>query len=396
MRLNPAAASMPRSGIREIMDAAWGRPDVIHLEVGQPDFPTPAHIVAAAHEAALAGHTGYTPTAGIPALRAALAAKIRQRNGFSVEPEQVVLGNGGGQAIHATLVALTEPGDGILLPDPAWPNFVMMAALLGLDASHYSLTATGKYLPDVAELERLVTPRTRVLLLNSPSNPLGSVIDRDRMTALLEFAARHDLWVLSDECYDEITFDDTAVSAAALDHDGRVVTVFSFSKTYAMTGWRLGYVAAPPAVADVLAKVQEPLISCLNTPTQYAAIAALESPPEVLDRMVAAYRQRRDTVTGQLAALGMNAFRPAGAFYTWVDVSGSGEGSREFALRLLVEEGVAVAPGTAFGIGGEGFVRISLAASEADLAEGSARLAALWHRLRDRVPTARFSNEEIS
>ncbi len=391
MRVNAAAAGMARSGIREIMDAAWGRTDVIRLEVGQPDFPTPAHVVAAAHDAALAGHTGYTPTAGIPQLRAALADKIRQRNGFSVDPQQVVLGNGGGQAIHATLVALTEPGDGILLPDPAWPNFVMMAALLGLDAAHYSLTAAGGYLPDTAELERLVTPRTRVLLLNSPSNPLGSVIDSDRMSALLAFAAGHDLWVLSDECYDEITFDDTAVSPAALDGDGRVATVFSFSKTYAMTGWRLGYVAAPPAVADVIAKAQEPLISCLNTPTQYAAMAALASPPEVIGSMVSAYRQRRDTVAGQLAELGMTAFRPAGAFYTWLDISGCGEGARDFALRLLAEDGVAVAPGTAFGPGGEGFVRISLAASEADLVEGAARLAGRWHRLRDGVPAASLS-----
>jgi len=382
---------MARSGVREIMDAAWGRTDVIRLEVGQPDFATPAPIVAAAHQAAVAGHTGYTPTAGIPELRAALAEKIQQRNGFSVDPQQVVLGNGGGQAIHATLVALTEPGDGILLPDPAWPNFVMMAALLGLDAAHYSLTAAGGYLPDTAELERLVTPRTRVLLLNSPSNPLGSVIDSDRMSALLAFAARHDLWVLSDECYDEITFDDTGVSPAALDRDGRVATIFSFSKTYAMTGWRLGYVAAPPAVADVIAKAQEPLISCLNTPTQYAAMAALASPPEVIGSMVSAYRQRRDTVAGQLAELGMTAFRPAGAFYTWLDISGCGEGARDFALRLLAEDSVAVAPGTAFGPGGEGFVRISLAASEADLVEGAARLAGRWHRLRDGVPAASLS-----
>lgn len=382
MRINPAARNMPGSGIREIMDAAWGRADVIHLEVGEPDFPTPAHIVAAAHQAALAGHTGYTPTAGIPQLRAALAEKIRKRNGFSVQPNQVVLGNGGTQAIYATLVALTEPGDGILLPDPAWPNLGMMSALLGLHAVRYSLTAANRYIPDVAELERLFNPAIRVLALNSPSNPLGSVIDRDRMTALLEFAARHDLWVLSDECYDEITFDGTAVSAAALDRDGRVATVFSFSKTYAMTGWRLGYVAAPPAVADVVAKGQESLISCLNTPTQYAALAALESPSEVLAGMVGAYRQRRDAVAYQLESLGMDSFLPAGAFYTWIDISGCGKSSREFALQLLAEEGVAVAPGAAFGTGGEGFVRISLAARKKDLVEGSIRLASLWRRLR--------------
>lgn len=381
MRVNPAAASMPRSGIREIMDSAWGQTDVIHLEVGQPNFPTPPHIIAAAHDAALAGHTGYTPTAGIPELRAALADKIRERNGFSVKPEQIVLGNGGGQAIYATLVALTRPGDGILLPDPAWPNFDMMARLLSLDAAHYPLTAEGSYVPDVADLERLLTPRTRLLVLNSPSNPLGSVIDRDQMALLLEFANRHDLWVLSDECYDEITFDDTAVSAAALDIHGRVATVFSFSKTYAMTGWRLGYVAAPPEVADVVAKSQEPLISCVNSPTQYAGLAALESPPQVIDRMVTAYRQRRDALASQLKLLGMETFSPAGAFYMWLNVSACGKPSREFALQLLAEESVAVAPGTAFGARGEGFVRISLAASEADLAEGNARLAKLWRRL---------------
>jgi aspartate/methionine/tyrosine aminotransferase len=383
MKVNPAAAAMPPSGIREIMNAAWGQPDLLHLEVGQPDFATPRHVVDAAHDAARAGHTGYTPTAGIPALRAALAAKIRERNGFDVEPGQIVLGNGGAQAIHASLAVLTEPGDGILLPDPAWPNFLMMAELLRLRPAHYGLTPANRYLPEVAELERLVTARTRVLLLNSPSNPLGSVIGRERMTELLAFAARHDLWVLSDECYDQITFDGTAVSPAALDRDGRVVSVFSFSKTYAMTGWRLGYVAAPPEVAEVLGKAQEPLISCVNTPTQYAGLAALASPPDVVDAMVAAYRQRRDTVIGQLSTLGMSAFRPAGAFYAWVDVGGTGLGAREFALRLLAEERVAVAPGSAFGDRGEGFLRLSLAASERDLAEGATRIARLWSRLHD-------------
>jgi len=386
MQVNPAAGGMASSGIREIMNAAWGQEGVLHLEVGQPNFVTPRHVVEAADQAARAGHTGYTPTAGIPELRAALADKIRERNGFTVDPGQVVLANGGAQGICASLVALTEPGDGILLPDPAWPNFVMMAALLRLEVAHYSLTLSGGYQPDVSELDRLVTPRTRVLLLNSPSNPLGSVIDRQRMTALLEFAARHDLWVLSDECYDEITFDATAISPAALDRDGRVVTVFSFSKTYAMTGWRLGYVAAPPVVADVLVKAQEPLVSCINTPAQYAGLAALGSPPGVIDGMVAAYRRRRDSVVDQLSGLGMSAFRPSGAFYTWVDVSGTGLSAREFALRLLADKQVAVAPGTAFGVGGEGCVRISLAASEADLAEGSLRLARLWQELRERLP----------
>jgi aspartate/methionine/tyrosine aminotransferase len=383
MKINPAAAAMPHSGIREIMNAAWGRPDVLHLEIGQPDFATPAPIVEAAVEAVRAGHTGYTPTAGIPELRAALAAKIARVNGFTPEPEQIVLGNGGAQTLHACLLVLTEAGDGVLLPDPAWPNFVMMADLLRLEVAHYGLTAAGGYLPQIDELERLVTPRTRVLLLNSPSNPLGAVIGRERMGELLDFAARHQLWILSDECYDQVTFDDTAVSPASLDRDGRVVSVFSFSKTYAMTGWRLGYAAAPPEVADVLVTSQEPLISCVNTPAQYAGLAALETAPDVPASMVSAYRRRRDLVVDRLTGLGMSVFRPAGAFYAWVDVAASGLGAREFALRLLAEERVAVAPGTAFGARGEGFVRLSLAAAEDDLAEGATRIAALCSRLRD-------------
>jgi len=383
MKVNPAAAAMPHSGIREIMNAAWGRPGILHLEVGQPDFATPAPIVEAADAAARAGHTGYTPTAGIPELRTALAAKVGRVNGVAVAPDQIVLGDGGTQTLHACLTVLTEPGDGILLPDPGWPNFAMMADLLRLEVASYGLTPAGGFVPGIDDLERLVTPRTRVLLLNSPSNPLGAVIGRERMAELLEFAARHQLWVLSDECYDQITFDDTAVSPAGLDRDGRVVTVFSFSKTFAMTGWRLGYAAAPPEVAEVLAKSQEPLISCVNTPTQYAGLAALETAPEVLASMVAAYRRRRDLVVDRLTGLGMSAFRPAGAFYAWVDVAAAGLGAREFALRLLAEEGVAVAPGTAFGARGEGFVRLSLATAEEDLAEGATRIAALWGRLRD-------------
>lgn len=386
MRITSPAATMPSSGIREIMNAAWGRSDVIHLEVGQPDFATPPHVIAAATEAAMNGHTGYTPTAGIPQLRSALATKIRRRNGYEVQPDQVVLSNGGAQGIYAALASLTQPGDAILLPDPAWPNFDMMAALLGLQVAHYPLNAAGGYVPDIDELTQLVTPRTRVLLVNSPSNPLGSVISPERMAALVAFAVEHDLWLLSDECYDEITFDGPAVSPATFDPDGRVISVYSFSKTYAMTGWRLGYVAAPPAVAKVLEKAQEPLISCLNTPTQYAALAALESETDVITTMVAAYRQRRDVVVADLTARGMTVFRPAGAFYAWVDITACGESSRAFALRLLSEEGVATAPGSAFGTRGEGYLRISLAADLSDLKDGCARVTALWQRMKEKEP----------
>ncbi len=374
--MNPAVTDMARSGIREIMEAAWAHPGAIRLEVGEPDFPTPPHIVQAAHAAALAGHTGYAPSAGIPELREALAVKVRERNGYTVAPSQTIVTQGGVEAIYASLLALTRPGDQILLPDPAWPNFLMMAALLNLRAVTYPLTADAGFVPTVGTLEELVTDRTSVIVVNSPSNPVGAVIDRARMTELLAFAGRHGLWLVSDECYDEISFDGTFVSPASISQE-RVVSVYSFSKTYAMTGWRIGYAVAPPELATALAKCQEPLISSVNTPTQHAALAAVRGPAVVVNRMRDAYRKRRDLALSLLQGSQLPAFTPQGAFYLWVDIGVSGLGSRQFAVRLLEERGVAVAPGSAFGVRGEGFVRVSLASSEEALRDGLARLVEL-------------------
>jgi len=371
--VNPAVTGMARSGIREIMDAAWGRPGAIRLEVGEPDFPTPAHVVEAAHVAALEGHTGYQPSAGIPQLREALAAKVRERNGYTVQPEQTIVTQGGVEAIYASLLTLTRPGDEILLPDPAWPNFLMMARLLNLVAVTYPLTAESGFVPTIDSLDRLVTDRTSAIVVNSPSNPLGSVIDRARMTELLAFTERHGLWMVSDECYDEIDFDGSVVSPASIAPD-RVVSVYSFSKTYAMTGWRIGYAVAPPAVAPSLAKCQEPLISCVNAPTQYAALAALTGPQSVVSEMRDAYRARRDLAISILAGSQLHAFPPQGAFYLWVDARSTGLPSRELAMRLLDERNVVVAPGSAFGERGEGFLRVSLASSAEAIDEGLHRL----------------------
>ncbi|MDQ2961158.1 MAG: aminotransferase class I/II-fold pyridoxal phosphate-dependent enzyme, partial [Candidatus Dormibacteraeota bacterium] len=330
--INSAAAGMPSSGIREIMYAALGRPDVIRLEVGEPDFPTPRHIVDAANSAAIDGHTGYVESAGIPQLREALATKVREHNGYGVAPDQVIVSQGGVQGIFATLLALTQTGDEVLLPDPAWPNFLMMVRLLNLHAVTYPLTGDSNFLPTIETLERLVTERTRLMVLNSPSNPLGVVIDRPHMRELLEFAESHGLWTLSDECYDQITFDDSFVSPASIAPE-HVVSVYSFSKTYAMTGWRVGYVVAPPQVAPTLAKCQEPLLSCINTPAQFAALAAVTGAQEVVTGMRDAYCQRRDAALAVLDGTPLHALTPQGAFYLWVDVSSIGLPSRELALR---------------------------------------------------------------
>jgi aspartate/methionine/tyrosine aminotransferase len=380
-RINDVAEQLPRSGIREVMDAAWGRPDVIHLEVGEPDFATPAHIVEAAHRAVAAGATHYTPTAGVPELRERLADKVSRRDARPVSAEQVIATHGGVAGIYLTLQALCGPGDEVLLPDPAWPNFLMMAKLLRLEPRLYPLRPETGFVPLVEDVEALVTPRTRLLLLNSPSNPLGAVLSRDRTRELTELAARHELWVLSDECYDELLFADGGfTSPAPFAHD-RVVTVGSFSKTYAMTGWRIGYVTAPAEVVPTIVKCMEPLLSCANTPAQMAAIAALDGPQTVVTQMRNSYLARRDAAVELLQKREQPLLVPDGAFYLWVDISESGLLSREFALRLLAEQSVAVAPGTAFG-GGEGYVRVSLATAQPDLLEGLQRLATFAAEVR--------------
>ena len=364
---------MARSGIREIMDAAWGRPGVIRLEVGEPDFPTPPHIIEAAHVAMLEGHTGYQPSAGIGPLREALAAKVRERNGYTVTPQQVIVTQGGVEALFASLLTLTRPGDEVLMPDPAWPNFLLMARMQNLTAVTYPLTVDAGFLPTVDTLEPLVTDRTTAIVINSPSNPIGAVIDRARMAELVDFTERHGLWMISDECYDEISFDGSFVSPASISAE-RVVSVYTFSKTYAMTGWRIGYAVAPLSVAPSLAKGQEPIISCVNAPTQYAALAAVTGPQEVVAEMRDAYRARRDLALEVLAGSPLPAFTPQGAFYLWVDVRSTGVPSRELAMRLLEERNVAVAPGSAFGARGEGFLRVSLASSAESIGEGLRRL----------------------
>jgi aspartate aminotransferase len=378
------ASSMPVSRIREIMELAWKDPEAIHLEVGEPDFPTPEHVVEAAHEAALAGHTRYAPNAGLPELREALADKVVRRNGYEARPEQVVVTQGGIQALYLVLRALLEPGDEVLLPDPAWPNFRMIAHLLGARALSYPLVAEGGFLPRLEDLERLVTPRTRAILVNSPSNPLGTVLPGELVETLLAFARRRGLWFISDEVYDEVVFDDVFVSAGSVaDPSDRLVSVYSFSKVYAMTGWRVGYLVAPPDMATLLTGMQEPIISCVNTPAQMAALAALTGPQDVVREMREAYRSRRDELLGILDRGGLPSSQPSGAFYVWTDVSEASLPPMDFARSLIEREHVAVAPGSAFGELGEGYVRLSLASSREDLVDGASRLVRFVHLLSE-------------
>jgi len=331
----------------------------------------------AARRAYAAGDTHYVPNAGIPALRAELARKLMTRNGLDAQPSQVVVSAGGAQALHLTLSLTVAAGDEVLVPDPGWPNFAMAVQLLQASPVRYPLRAEHGFRPDPAELEALVTDRTRAIIVNTPSNPLGTVLPAEDVEALVRFADRHNIWLISDECYDGLTFEVEHVSPARFDTAGRVLSCYSFSKTYAMTGLRVGYLLAPEHVAETAAKLQEPMIACVNAPAQVAALAALTGPQDEAEAMLAAYRERRDSAVAQLTAAGRAHVYPEGAFYLWLDVHDLFAGDvQAWALDLLRTRSVAVAPGTTFGPLGEGWARVSLATGTDDLLEGLARLEA--------------------
>lgn len=367
--ITPRAAGVPMSGIREIVDKVAGRDGIAHLEMGQPDFPTPAHIVEAA-VASVRNGSGYTHSAGTPALREALAADLVAK-GLPATPEQVIVTQGGVQGCSLLLSALVSPGDEVLVPDPAWPNFAMLATLHGATVVPYALRRADRYQPDVGEIDRLMTDRTRLLIINSPGNPTGGVFDADVVEQLVAVARRHGVTVLTDEVYDGLIFDGAPARAVRLDPDS-VVGLYSFSKTYAMTGWRVGYVLAPTWLAPTLAKLQEPLLSCIPTMTQAGALAAVTGPQACVGEMLAAYRRRRDLIVDVLGAGGLAVDPPAGAFYLIVPLAPDAD-SREAALDLI-DHGVAVSPGTAYGTAETAYLRVSLASSDDDCLMGSQRI----------------------
>ena len=379
---------MPRSGIREVMDLAALYEGVIHLEVGEPSFATPPHIVAAGCAAAEEGYTRYTANAGLPSLRAAVAERYAAAWQHPVAPAQVLVTAGGINALAATLLALVEGGDEVLLPDPGWPNYASAVTLARGSIVPYRLSPERDYIPDAAEVAALITPRTKVMLLNTPANPTGAVYPAATVAAMVRLAAEHDLWVVSDEIYEALVFDGEHAPAAP--HDpARVITVSGCSKTYAMTGWRLGYAIAPPELVETLASVQEALVSCAAAPSQRAAEAALRGPQDSVAAMRAAYARRRDLACAALGPDGLLATVPRGAFYALVDLRGLGLSGNALARALLDEERVAVAPGETFGTGTAGMVRISLAADDTDLAEGCRRIRAFAARRgATRVPAA--------
>lgn len=373
----PHIAGMPGSGVRHILELALQRPGTIILAVGEPGEAVAEPIRRAASDAWMAGETRYTANGGIPDLRRAIVAKLARDNGIRVDTDEVWVTVGATQALHQAMAIVLAPGDEVLVPDPGYTTFTMNAHMLSARPVGYPLDPARAFQPDIAGLDALVTQRTRAIIVNSPSNPLGSTFDEVTLEGILAFARRHDLWVISDEVYEQFTWDVPHVSIASLDPDDRVFSVFSLSKTYAMTGVRVGWLVTPRGFHDTMLRVQESAISCVNTPAQYAAVQALSGSQRPVADAAAHYRTNFRAAADLLDARGIRYLTPTGAFYLWIDVGhATGGDVAGWTVRFLEEQGVAVAPGTAFGAGGEGWIRVCLASDRAELLAGLGRLPA--------------------
>jgi len=376
--INTYIQNMRRSGIRRIMDSATS-PDILHLEVGQPDFFTPEPVIRAAVEAAdnkNGLYTKYTPNLGYASLRKSLVKKLKEDNKIQTAENQILVTPGSNYGIMIALSVLLNKGDEVLVPDPGYVNYTSLPPQYGAAVSRYPLNDHDGFVPRIEAIADRITPHTKVIVHNSPSNPTGAVCSESFVKELVEIARSHQLYILSDEAYEHIVFDGSHFSPARYDTDGRVVSIFSFSKSYAMTGWRVGYVVSNELISEALEKQQELCVSCAPSISQKAAEAALEMPRKYIDGMVEQYRQRRDLAMDILAKHGLFSYRPQGAFYVLIDISSTGMDSDAFADRILSEQKVALAPGITFGDLSRKYVRVSLATDDNVIVEGLERVCA--------------------
>jgi aspartate/methionine/tyrosine aminotransferase len=354
---------------------AQGR-SIIHMGIGEPDFDTPAFIRKAAADALEAGYTHYGPAAGLPEFRKLIAATWRTRRGIACEAANVVVTPGAKPILFFAMLATLEPGDEVLIPSPAFPNYCSIAELLGARVVPVPLLPARGFDIDLDALRARITGRSRILVLNSPHNPTGGVIPPATLTAIAELVRKHDLLVLSDEIYAGMVYEGESPSIATLPGMAeRTVVVDGFSKTYAMTGWRLGFGIMPEPLAKHMAALMNNSNSCTATFVQKAGEAALTGPQDEVAAMVAEFRTRRELVVGGLNAIpGVCCGQPAGAFYAFPNVSVPGMTSGQLADALLDKAGVVTLPGTGFGAEGEGYLRLSYANSHANLREGLRRI----------------------
>ena len=374
--INEKAKTLRQGAIRAMFDKASTMDNVISMGIGEPDMATPELVCRAGNEALEKGITHYTPNAGTPALRRAIAEKSNLK-GVGYDPTtEIIFTNGGMGALSLLFLVLLNPGDEVLIQDPQWLNYVAQVRYCGGEAVRVPTDLEHNFTMQPEAIEQRITPRTKALMINSPNNPTGSVMSRADMEQIAAIAKKHDLLIIADEVYNTLLYGtEPYLSIAELPGmKDRCVVINSFSKSYAMTGWRIGYLAGPAEIVDRMTKCQENFNACANAIGQYAAVAALDH-PELCTQLRDIFARRRATLLEGLAAIpGMNSNDPTGAFYVFADIRAFGMSSEDFCNRLLDEERVVCIPGSAFGACGEGFVRIAYTCSDADLTEAIARI----------------------
>jgi aspartate/methionine/tyrosine aminotransferase len=354
---------------------AAGR-SVVHLEIGEPDFDTPENIVNTAREALASGATHYGPSAGISDLREAVAAYVNRHKGVAAEPEEVIITPGGKPVMFYTMMALVNPGDEVLYPNPGFPIYESNIRLMGGTPIPLPLLQENGFRLDLDDLRRKITKKTKLLIMNSPHNPTGSVLPPEDIEEIASICIENDIMVLADEIYDRVVFEGKVKSIASVPGmKERTIILDGFSKTYAMTGWRMGYGIVPREMVPVMNKLISNTVSCTATFTQLAGVEALTGPQDAVKRMVERFKARRDLMVDGLNRIhGIKCLRPQGAFYVFPDIRGLKMGSQHFADRLLQEAGVAGLAGTAFGMYGDGHLRFSVANSEENITEAVRRI----------------------
>ena len=374
--LSDRVAQLKPSGIRKFFDIAASMKEVISLGIGEPDFTSPAPIVQAGIQSLNDSETHYTANRGILPLRTAISEHLEKLYNVSYDPQdEVVATVGGSEALLLAISALLNPGDEVLVPTPCFVSYQGIILLAGGVSVEVPSRMENNFVPDIQELEAAITPKTKAILINFPSNPTGAIADRETMLGIAKLAEKYDLIVISDEIYDRLVYSGQHVCFPALPGmRERTILIGGFSKDYAMTGWRIGYACAPREIMDGMARIHQYVIMTAPTMAQFAALEGLKSCESYVQNMVKEYDRRRKLVVEGFNYIGLPTFEPRGAFYAFPQVSGTGMDDEEFAERLLKEKEVAMVPGSAFGPGGEGFLRCSYATAYDQLEEALDRI----------------------
>lgn len=366
------------SPIRKMFNIASTMSNVISFTVGEPDFVTPVNIINAATQAMQDGQTHYTLNSGVLPLREAIARRLKKRNSLEVDPEkEVIVTAGGMEALMLCMMVLINPGDEVIISDPYWPNYLEQIKICGGIPRFVKVYEKDGFVYNLDNIKEAINYKTKAIIINSPANPTGGIVNKDTLREIAKMVVENGLIVISDEVYQHFVYDDAEfISIATFDGmKERTIIIDSFSKTYAMTGWRVGYGAGPEEVIKNMIRLHENVVGCINTPAQYAAIEAITGTQEPLKYMIDKYMIRRELIIQGINNIeGLSCIRPKGAFYVFVNISKSNMSSEEFSVRLLKSNGVVVVPGSGFGEGGEGFIRMSYATSEENIIEGLSRI----------------------